>query len=200
VAAHQAFVPGFDRRLADARPYLVSAERQWRNSGQNPLVRAWMHCVYAEVCARGDQISESQRHLKQAQEFLAKSDGTAPLWLDFFDSSRFAGFAGNTALLAGQFDAAIRWLQESLNGLGAGGGKQRAVLLLDLAAAHAAESPEHAVDLAIQACEILERDYYQAAVDRIPNVRAALSTAPAVTRLSDRAHHLLQIQGPADRP
>lgn len=200
VAAHQAFVPGFGRRLADARPFLVSAERQWRNSGQNPLVGAWVHCVYAEVCARGDHISESQHHLTRAQEFLAKSDdGAAPLWLDFFDSTRFAGFAGNTALLAGEFDAAIDWLQQSLDGLGTDNGKQRAVLLLDLAAAHAGDSPEHAVDLAIQACEILERDYYQTAVDRIPTVRASLSTAPAATQLYDRAHHLLHIQGPVNR-
>ncbi len=194
VAAHQAFVPGFDERLADARPFLVAAERQWRNSGHHPLVRAWLHCVSAEIYARSEQMTESRRHLKHAEEFLAKSDGSAPLWMDFFDSSRFAGFAGNTALLAGRFDDAIAWLQQSLESLGADSGKQRSVLLLDLAAAHAAESPEHAVDLAIEACDQLERAPYRMAVARLPRVRAALSTVPTGNRLVDRTHELLRNQ------
>ncbi|WP_152610900.1 hypothetical protein [Amycolatopsis sp. MJM2582] len=194
VAAHQAFVPGFDERLADARPFLVAAERQWRNSGHHPLVRAWLHCVSAEIYARNEQVTESRRHLKQAEDYLAKSDGTAPLWMDFFDSSRFAGFAGNTALLAGRFDEAIAWLQQSLESLGADSGKQRSVLLLDLAAAHASKSPEHAVELAIKACDQLEQAPYRMAVARLPRVHAALSTAPTGRRLVDRTHELLRTQ------
>lgn len=195
VAAHQAFVPGFNRNLVDARPFLVAAERHWRRSERNPLVRSWLHCVSAEIFARSGEIKDSRYHLRQAQEYLTKSDGASPLWLDFFDSSRFAGFAGNTALLAGKHAEAVTWLQQALDALGPDT-KQRSVVLLDLAAAHAADEPEQALTLAIEACDHLERDYYQTAVNRIPNVRAALSGSRSAARLTERAQRLLNA-GPA---
>jgi hypothetical protein len=197
VAAHQAFVPGFDRNLPDARPFIVAAERQWRRSSRNPLVRSWLHCVTAEIYARSMEIKESRYHIRQAQEYLSKSDGTAPLWLDFYDSSRFAGFAGNTALLSGSYKEAAGWLEKSLDDLNTDSSKQRSVLLLDLAAAHAADEPEHALELAIEACDHLEQDYYQMAVNRIPNVRAALSGSRSAARLTERAERLLAL-GPAE--
>jgi hypothetical protein len=191
VAAHKAFVPGFAGNLPDALPFLDAAERHWRHSARSPLVRSWMHCVAAEVCARSGQGKESRYHIRQAQEYLTKRDGSAPLWLDFFDSSRLAGFAGNTALLANRHDEAAMWLQQALDDLGADGVKQRSVLLLDLAAAYASTEPERALALAVEACDHLERDYYQTAVDRIPNVRHALSGSRLASQLTERAGALL---------
>lgn len=49
-------------------------------------------------------------------------------------------------------------------------GKQRSVVLLDLAAAHAATDAEHGMDFAMQAFDQLEREPYGTAYGRIPEL------------------------------
>ncbi len=53
-------------------------------------------------------------------------------------------------------------------------GKQRSVVLLDLAIAQAAVDPEHGMAFAEQAFDHLEREPYVTAHDRIPALRRAL--------------------------
>jgi hypothetical protein len=119
-----------------------------------------------------------------------RTRGTDPVWLDFFDTSRLAGFAGNTLFLAGQHRAAASRLQEFLDGLADGASRQRAVLLFDLATAQAPGDAEQASATAQHACHVLGRDYYATALKRVPDVRRALGDTPYAAELDDHVRAL----------
>lgn len=122
-------------------------------------------------------------------------DGTDPDWLDFFDASRLAGFAGNALLLAGQHKSAVPRLEQALDGLDSTATKQQAVVLFDLAAAQAASEAERALDTASRACDMLHGGYYATAMNRLPAVRTALSTTPYVAALDERVRALTSAAG-----
>jgi hypothetical protein len=88
-------------------------------------------------------------------------------------------------------------LWEALDGLADGATKQQAVLLFDLAAAQAPIDAEQALTSARQACDILGRDYYATALQRVPNVRAALSATPYAVQLNERVRALTNVEGQA---
>jgi transcriptional regulator with XRE-family HTH domain len=188
VAAHHAFVPGFAGDESGARSFLDAAHAHARYGG-GPMLRSWLYCVTSEILARTGQTAASRDRIRQAQDSLSTT-GTDPAWLDFFSAERLAGFAGNTDLLAMRHSAAVEWLNQALEELEPRASKQRAVLLLDLAAAHAPDDPDHAVELAVQACDVLESDFYKTAYQRIPSVRAALAGAGRATRLVERVREL----------
>lgn len=188
IAAHRAFVPGFAGDAVAAQRHLDVARAHAR-FGAGPNLRAWIHCVTAEVHARTGQGSTARDRIRQAQHALG-TNGTDPDWLDFFTPARLAAFAGNAELLAGQHEAAARWLDQSLADLDPQADKQRAVVLLDLAAAHAPTDADHAVTLAHQACDMLDDHPYSAAVERIPAVHRALAGTPAGVELVDRTRAL----------
>jgi hypothetical protein len=77
-----------------------------------------------------------------------------------------------------------------LDGLPGDAVKQRAVVLLDLAAAQAPTDPALAFDTAGKACAILEREYYATALGRIPAVRTALAATPYAPSLDERVYAL----------
>ena len=193
IAAHHAFVPGFTGDEPGARLYLDAAHAHARYGG-GPNLRSWLYCVTSEILARTGQTAASRDRIRQAQDSLATT-GTDPVWLDFFSADRLAGFAGNTDLLARRHSSAVEWLNQALHQLEARASKQRTVLLLDLAAAHAPDNPDHAVDLAVQACDVLESDFYKTAYERIPSVRAALAGAGRATRLLERVRALPLLTG-----
>ena len=91
--------------------------------------------------------------------------------------------AGRTA------DAQVS-LQQALEQLDERAGKQRAVVLLDLATAHAAADPAHGMTLAGQALDLLEHEPYGAAYGRIPEVRQALDGTPQAQMLDERVRAL----------
>jgi transcriptional regulator with XRE-family HTH domain len=188
VLAHRAFVPGFAGQEQPAREYLAAAHAHGRY-GAGPLLRSWLHCVDAEVSARVGQSDTSLTRVRSAEDALA-SAGTDPAWLDFFDTSRLDGFAGNALLLAGRTREAAGRLQRALDNLSENATKQRAVLLFDLAAAHAPTDPERAVATVRQACDVVSRAPYSTALQRVPEVRAALSATPYVRELDERVRAL----------
>lgn len=192
VLAHRAFVPGFAREEQPARKYLTAAHAHARY-GAGPLLRSWLHCVDAEISARVGKSSTSLARVRSAEDALA-SAGTDPAWLDFFDSSRLDGFAGNALLLAGRTREAAGRLQSALDNLSENAMKQRAVLLFDLATAYASTDPEHAVAAVRQACDVVTEAPYGTALQRVPEVRAALSATPYVSELNERVRALA---GPA---
>jgi hypothetical protein len=118
--------------------------------------------------------------------------GTDPTWLDFYDSSRLAGFTGYVQLLAGDNRAAATTLEAAVTALPASAGRPAmgSILLLDLATAHADSDPEHALQLAGQAVEILRLDWYATARDRVPALRAALGGTPYFGQLEERLRSL----------
>ncbi|OLT45215.1 hypothetical protein BJF85_02185 [Saccharomonospora sp. CUA-673] len=188
IAAHRAFVPGFAGDGVAAQRHLDVAQAHARFGG-GPNLRAWLHCVTAEVHARTGQGESSRERIRQAEHALG-TNGTDPEWLDFFSPARLASFAGNAELLAGRHEAAARWLDRSLAELDPQADKQRAVVLLDLAAAHAPTDAEHAASFAHRACDMLSDRPYGAAVERIPAVQQALAGTPAGVELVERTRAL----------
>ncbi|MGB3441113.1 MAG: helix-turn-helix transcriptional regulator [Actinophytocola sp.] len=188
VLGHRAFVPGFAGQLQPARDYLSAAHAHARYAA-GPQLRSWLHCVDAEVSARSGQSKASLTRIRSAEDALVTA-GTDPVWLDFFDSSRLEGFAGNTLLLAGRNREAAARLQNALDNLAETATKQKAVLLFDLAVAHAPTDAEHAVATVRQACDLIGQAPYSTALQRVPDVRAALSATPYVGELDERVRAL----------
>ena len=188
VLGHRAFVPGFDGQVKPARDYLAAAHAHARY-GASPLLRSWLHCVDAEVSARVGQPRASLTRIRSAEDALVTA-GTDPTWLDFFDASRLDGFAGNALLLADRNREAAGRLQSALDNLADTATKQKAVLLFDLAAAHAPTDAELAVATVRQACDLIEQAPYSTALQRVPDVRAALSTTPYIGELDERVRAL----------
>jgi hypothetical protein len=193
VMAHRAFVPGFAGNAQPAADYLHAAQAHARYDA-GPLLRSWLHCVAGEIAARTGQSDTSQERIRAAEDALA-STGHDPTWLDYFNPSRLAGFAGNALLLAGNHRAAATRLEASLNELDEGGHKQRAVLLFDLATAQASTDPAQALQTATEACDVLDADWYVTALDRVPAVRSALRTTPHGAELEDRVRALTRGNG-----
>lgn len=188
IAAHRAFLPGFAGDRMAAQHHLDVAHAHVRYAG-GPTLRAWLHCVTAEIHARTGQATVTRDRIRQAEDALG-STGTDPDWLDYFDETRLAGFAGNAELLAGRHDSAARLLTRALDQPDGRGTKQRAVLLFDLAAATARTDAAHAADFAHQACEILESTFYRTAFERIPVVQRALDGTRPGAELAERVGEL----------
>lgn len=188
VLAHRAFVPGFAGHAGPAHEYLRAAQAHARYDA-GPLLRSWLHCVEAEICARTGQPKASLTRIRAAEEALS-SRGDDPVWLDFFSEARLSGFAGSVLLLAGSHRAAAPRLRQALDGLGDGQSKQRAVLLFDLAVAQAPSDAAQALATAHQACELLSQDGYATALQRVPAVRTALGATPYAAELDARVREL----------
>src|SRR5439155_10409594 len=127
-------------------------------------------------------------HIRQAEQALA-TQGEDPEWLDFFDESRWAGFAGQAYLLAGKAPQSAAHLRQALGQL-PDGDKQRSVLLLDLALALAVSDAAEAAASAHQALDVLTALPYAAAMTRLPQVMAALRDTPFAVELQDRIRAL----------
>ncbi|MGH4009490.1 MAG: hypothetical protein ACRDTH_15300, partial [Pseudonocardiaceae bacterium] len=188
VYAHMSFVPGFAGDGAAAAPLLDAAAGHARYA-PGPLLRSWLHCVHSEVSARTGAPAQSVRHARQAEDSLS-TRGEDPEWLDFFDPARLAGFLGYSQLVAGRTADAVVSLNHALDQLDDRAGKQRSVVLLDLAAAHAATDAEHGMEFAEQAFDQLERELYGTAYGRIPAVRRALEGTPQAQLLVERVRSL----------
>ncbi|MBB4963541.1 XRE family transcriptional regulator [Saccharothrix violaceirubra] len=205
VLAHRAFVPGFAGRGPEARALLAAAHAHVRYDG-GPLLRSWLHCVDSEISARTGQAADSVARIRAAEDALT-TIGTDALWLDFYDSARLDGFAGNSLLLAGRPHDATPRLRNALDRLSPTAGKQRAVVLFDLAAAQASTDAElayttagqacdllgqacdllgQACDLLGQACDLLGQDGYAMAAKRAPEVGKALAGTPYAALLRER--------------
>ena len=188
VYAHRSFLPGFAGDGAAAQPLLDAAVGHARYAG-GPLLRSWLHCVHSEVSARTGAPGRSLRHARQAEDSLS-TRGDDPEWLDFFDPARLAGFLGYSQLVAGRTADAVVSLHRALDQLDERAGKQRSVVLLDLAAAHAATDAQYGMDLAAQAFDQLEREPYGTAHGRILAVRRALAGTPQAQVLDERVRAL----------
>jgi hypothetical protein len=188
VLAHMSFVPGFSGDGQSAVTMLDSAQRHARYDA-GPRLRSWLHCVAAEVAARTNDPRASLRHVRRAAESLGTS-GNDPVWLDFYDASRLAGFTGYSLLMADRRSEAAAALEAGLTELDGKAAKQRAVLLADLAAACAPDDAERAAILADEAVEILAREWYGAAYERLTDVQKALVGTPQAGELADRVREL----------
>jgi hypothetical protein len=122
----------------------------------------------------------------------AGNDNKSPDWFTWFSPGRLAAFRGNTELLAGHLPQARTTLEGVLGQLGPTDGKQRAVVLGDLAAVEAANrDPEAACARLEEALDQLAATWYAAGMDRVREARRALAPwqdLPAVQQVDDRLY------------
>jgi hypothetical protein len=122
----------------------------------------------------------------------AGGEHDSPEWLEWFRPVRLSAFKANTQLKAGHLPQARETLLGVLDELEAGGEKQRTVVLADLAAVETeAGHPEEACEYARRALDQLERTWYATGMERIRDVRRALTPHQherCVQELDDRVY------------
>jgi transcriptional regulator with XRE-family HTH domain len=199
VVTHMAFVPAFEGRARRARD-LMGLARDEAAGAIGALQRSWMYAVESELEARlgatvaaGDLIARSE----QALAGHAAADRAAPVpWLDFYDSSRLAGFKGYCRMAAGRDREAAAALEQTLRTLSAGAGKQRSITLADLAYVRANQGElEESARLLGSAIGQLHRTWYATGVARVDVVRRRLVVANAPAGMLagvEEARHALE--------
>ena len=193
ILAHAAFVPGWTGRRDDAAERVRAARVYARRGTASSEFRAWLDAVEAECETRCGRTQEALGLIGQAEDALAAGgDHASPSWFNWFSPVRLAAFKGNTELEAGHLNQARATLTDVLEHMSEEGGKQRAVILGDLAALEAAEgNPEAACSRAEQALDLLANAWYAMAMDRIRKVRGTLqpwADHECVKRLDDRLY------------
>lgn len=175
VLAHLSFVAAHSGDSDDARD-MLSAALAHSVHHTSALTRAWLHAVQCEISATFNDRTASITALGRSETLLADTgDQEEPDWLDFFDASRFAGFAGHANLLLGRVEEARVSLEASLAQLAPGAEKQRAVVLADLAASHVDHDIEAACTLTGQALDQLNDSWYATGYERVQAVRRQLT-------------------------
>lgn len=190
ILAHTAFVPGWagDRNTAQER---MRAARSYARRGRpSTAFLAWLDAVEAECETRCGHPRTALALIRHAEEVLTQeSEFVSPEWMDWFSPARLAAFKGNTQIKAGHYPQARQTLIEVLDELPADAGKQRTVILGDLAAAAAGERQiEDACEWAQKALGQLAVTWYATGMDRVRDVRQTLqpwSDHPRVVELDD---------------
>ena len=175
VLAHMSFVAAHTGHATNARQLLAAALAHSVNH-TGALTRAWLNAVHCEISASLGDETASLAALGRSETLLTdNSTYPEPEWLDFFDASRFAGFAGHANLLLGRTDQARTPLEASLAELDPQASKQRAVVLADLAASHVDDDLEAACGLTSQALDQLSDSWYATGYERVQAVRRQLA-------------------------
>jgi hypothetical protein len=193
VLAHSAFIPGWAGRRDDATERMAAARTYARRGPASAELLAWLDAVEAECLTRcGDQRG-ALGLLRHAEDVLAAgSQHASPDWFTWFSPVRLHAFRGNTELAAGLIPQARTTLEQALAELGDTDGKQRVVVLGDLAAVEAAaRQPEQACALLEQALDQLSVTWYATGMERVRDARRALTPwqdMPAVQRVDDRLY------------
>ncbi|MFJ5070270.1 transcriptional regulator [Kitasatospora sp. NPDC088556] len=177
ILAHSAFVPGWDGKLEAARERMRAARAYVRRAPASSEVLAWLDAVEAECLTRCGDHRGALALLRHADDVLADGTGTiSPDWFTWFSPTRLHAFRGNTELRAGLIPQARTTLERTLAELPTTDGKQRTVVLADLAAVEAAaRHPELACVLLIQALNQLAVTWYATGMERVRDVRQALT-------------------------
>lgn len=175
---HSSFVAAAEQRYAAAASYLQGAEQHSRDV---PLVTSWLNSVEAEIQSNAGSANGALAALDRAHSAMEHArESAVPVWFDFYDESRLAGFAGFAYLQAGRLDEADRSLRDAADRLPTHAVKQRSVALLDLATVqvHRREVDE-ACRLATEAVDSLSQAGYATGTARL------LAFRPLVQRWKD---------------
>ncbi|MEU6236978.1 transcriptional regulator [Kitasatospora sp. NPDC047058] len=177
VLAHAAFVPGWAGRREDATERMRAARTYARRGPASAELLAWLDAVEAECLTRCGDHRQALALLRRAESVLsAGGDHLSPEWFTWFSATRLAAFKGNTELAAGLIPQARTTLETVLADLPETDGKQRIVVLADLAAVEAAaRRPDPACALLEQALDQLGVTWYATGMERIRETRRALS-------------------------
>lgn len=193
ILAHMAFIPGWvgDRDAAAER--MTAARTYARRGPASAGLLAWLDAVEAECETRCGHTRTALHLIGHAEDVLtAGSEHPDPAWLDWFSPVRLAAFKGNTQLKAQHFPQARATLLGVLDELPADADKQRTVVLGDLAAVEAAAGrPDEACDYAARALDQLDATWYAMGMERVREVRRALTPwqhEPCVRDLDERLY------------
>jgi ATP/maltotriose-dependent transcriptional regulator MalT len=202
VITHMAFVPACAGQARRARELMAEAHRQARGA-VGATQSSWMYAVEAEVEARVGGGSGANELIARSEARLGAGgagSGAVPEWLDFFDASRLAGFKGYCQLATGRCGEAAVSLERTLRTLSPSAGKQRSVVLADLAQARAQQGElEESARLVGSAITQLQRSWYATGVERVDGVRRRLAAVNAPVRVLapvEEARHALEAVRP----
>ncbi|MCX5211447.1 transcriptional regulator [Kitasatospora sp. NBC_00240] len=193
VLGHSAFIPGWTGRRDEASERMQAARAYARRGPASAELLAWLDAVEAECLTRCGDHRGALSMLRQAEETLkAGNTNKSPDWLTWFSPVRLAAFKGNTELSAGQLPQARTTLENVLVSLDHAEGKQRIVVLGDLAALEAAcDQPDAACARLEQALDQLSITWYATGMDRVREARRALARwqdSTAVRQIDDRLY------------
>ena len=193
ILAHAAFVPGWAGRREEFAERMRAARTYARRVPAPAEFLAWLDAVEAECETHCNHTREALRLIAHAEDIISTGDEQpSPDWFTWFSPVRLAAFKGNTELKAGHLPQARETLTHVLGALPADSGKQRTVVLGDLAAVEAEQgNPEAACTHAEAALDQLAVTWYATGMERINEVRRALHPwvdHECVRRLDDRLY------------
>ncbi len=200
VLTHMAFVPAFAGQARRARELIAQARRQSQGA-IGSIQSSWMYAVESEVEARiGGGPLANELIARSESELGGSGSGSVPEWLDFFDSSRLAGFKGYSQLATGRCGEAAVSLERTLRTLPASAAKQRSITLADLAQVRVQQGElEESARLLGSAIVQLQRSWYATGVDRVDAVRRRLAAVNAPVKVLaqiEEARHGLEAERP----
>ncbi|MFI8889545.1 transcriptional regulator [Streptomyces paradoxus] len=177
VIAHMAFIPGWVGDQEGTQERMIAARTYARRAPASAEFLAWLDAVEAECETRCGDTRTALNLITHAEDVLeAGNEHPSPMWMDWFSPARLAAFKGNTQLLAGHLPQARAALLQALQAMTPGEEKQRTVVYGDLAAVEAASgNPQAACDYAGQALDQLALTWYATGMDRVREVRRALT-------------------------
>lgn len=184
---------GWAGRRDEAAERIRAARAYARRGPASGEVLAWLDAVEAENDTRCGHPIDALRIIAHAEQVLATgTEHQSPQWFTWFSPVRLAAFKGNTQLKAGRYAQARETLTAALEALPTEEGKQRTVILGDLAAIEAAQqNPEVACARAQEALDQLAITWYATGMERIRDVRKALqpwADTDCVRSLDDRLY------------
>ncbi|MER7845907.1 transcriptional regulator [Kitasatospora sp. NPDC096077] len=193
ILGHSAFVPGWAGHREDTAERMRAARTYARRGPASAELLAWLDAVEAECLTRCGDHRQALTILRRAEETMsAGGEHRSPEWFTWFSFTRLAAFKGNTELAAGLIPQARTTLEAVLADLPETAGKQRVVVLGDLAAVEAAaQRPDTACALLEQALDQLGATWYATGMDRIREARRALASwqdSDSVRRVDDRLY------------
>lgn len=193
ILAHTAFIPGWAGERENAAERMVAARTYARRGPASAEFWAWLDAVEAECETRCGNARTALHLIRHAEDTLAAgSEDLTPAWMDWFNAVRLAAFKGHTQFKAGHLPQARATLLSVLDEMSSTEDKQRTVIFGDLAAVEvAAGQPEEACRYACLALDQLEVTWYATGMDRVREVRRALTPhqhAQCVRDLDDRLY------------
>lgn len=193
ILAHAAFIPGWEGHREDLAERMRASRAYSRRAPASPEFLAWLDAVEAECEVRCGHFREALRLIAHAEDTLATATlHPSPDWFQWFSPVRLAAFKGNAQLKAGHLPQARETLRSALNSLAQSDGKQRAVVLGDLAAVEASDSkPDAACVVLEEALDQLATTWYATGMERVRDVRRMLqpwTDRECVQRLDDRLY------------
>lgn len=177
IIAHMAFVPGWVGDHDAVLERMTAARTYARRAPASAEFLAWLDAVEAECETRCGNTRTALHLIRHAEDILANgNEHASPEWMDWFSPARLAAFKGNTQLIAGHLPQARTTLLEVLEAMTSAEDKQRTVVYGDLAAVEAASgNPEEACKYAGRALDQLAITWYATGMDRVREVRRALT-------------------------